>query len=75
MVLSQLHLLKGVAREPTLLLDDPAAELDGSHLEVFITEVKRLQGQLILTSLHTDGSPFGLPERVFHVEQGKVRPV
>jgi DNA replication and repair protein RecF len=75
MVLSQLRLLKGVAREPTLLLDDPAAELDGSHLEVFIAEVKRLQGQLILTSLHADGSPFGLPERVFHVEQGRVRAV
>jgi recombinational DNA repair ATPase RecF len=58
-----------------LLLDDPAAELDGPHLEIFIAEVKRLQSQLILTSLHPDASPFGVPERMFHVEQGRVRPV
>jgi DNA replication and repair protein RecF len=75
MVLSQLQLLKGLSRQPTLLLDDPAAELDGAHLENFIHQVRRLPGQLILTALHDNASPFGVPEKVFHVERGRVRPV
>jgi len=34
-----------------------------------------LSCQLVLTSLHADGDPFGQPGRVFHVEQGEVAPV
>lgn len=76
MTLSQVHLLGEVAGiTPTLLLDDPAAELDATHLRYFIEEINRLSCQLVLTSLHADGDPFGKPERVFHVEQGEVAPV
>jgi DNA replication and repair protein RecF len=59
---------------PTLLLDDPEAELDSSRLATFIEEVIRLDCQLIFTSLR-ETTLFGMPEKVFHVEQGAVRPV
>jgi len=55
-------------------LDDPAAELDGTHLTKFIDEVSRLNCQLIVTSLQSESDLFGRPERVFHVERGQVMP-
>jgi DNA replication and repair protein RecF len=57
---------------PTLLLDDPAAELDTQRLGALVEMVKGLNCQLIVTSLHADLSNFGIPERVFHVERGVV---
>ena len=59
---------------PTLLLDDPSAELDRERLDRFIERVKRLQTQLIVTALDRDFALFGAPDAVFHVEQGRVRP-
>jgi len=74
MVLSQLHVFREITEiSPTLLLDDPAAELDGEHLQRFIAQVNRLRCQLVLTSLQPHTGLFGAPERVFHVEQGSVR--
>lgn len=76
MILAQLELLRSaVGLTPTLLLDDPAAELDGARLERFIGLVGRVSGQLISTSLRPDVRLFGAPDRVFHVEQGRVQPV
>lgn len=76
MTLVQIQLLQErTATTPTLLLDDPAAELDGPHLLKFIEEVSRLKCQLVLTSLQPQFDLFGRPERVFHVEQGGVAPV
>jgi DNA replication and repair protein RecF len=76
MTLAQIQLLQQrTAINPTLLLDDPAAELDGDHLVRFIEEVGRLRCQLVLTSLQAQFDLFGRPERVFHVEQGGVAPV
>jgi DNA replication and repair protein RecF len=76
MTLAQIRLLQErTATTPTLLLDDPAAELDGPHLLRFIEEVSRLRCQLVLTSLQSESDLFGRPERVFHVEQGRVAPV
>lgn len=57
---------------PTLLLDDPAAELDTQRLSALVELVKGLECQLIVTSLHADLVNFGIPERVFHVERGIV---
>jgi len=76
MTLAQLNLVQ-VATETTstLLLDDPAAELDGDHLRRFIEQVNRLRCQLVLTSLQPESQLFGTPDRVFHVEQGRVQPV
>ena len=75
MTLAQLHLVKAATQAaPTLLLDDPAAELDGDHLKRFIDQVLRLESQLILTSLQPESHLFGKPDRVFHVEHGRVKP-
>jgi DNA replication and repair protein RecF len=73
MILAQLRLLKTILPEaPTLLLDDPAAELDPERLARFIEQVVPLHCQLVLTSLKAEGQPFGPPDRMFHVEQGRV---
>jgi DNA replication and repair protein RecF len=81
MTLAQIRLLQDLSdTTPTLLLDDPAAELDGTRLQGFIEQVRQLGCQLILTSLRgpSQGNSeglFGKPDRVFHVEQGGVAPV
>jgi DNA replication and repair protein RecF len=76
MTLAQLYLLneQGLPAA-TLLLDDPAAELDGEHLASFIERVRELACQLVLTSLQPDFAAFGMPDRVFHVEQGRTQAV
>jgi DNA replication and repair protein RecF len=76
MILAQLRLLAGrLPDPPTLLLDDPAAELDPDRLTRFIDAVASLRCQLVLTSLAPGLQPFGQPDRMFHVEQGRVSPV
>lgn len=73
LVLALLQRLRGErSTPPTLLLDDPAAELDAQRLGALVELVKGLDCQLIVTSLHADLANFGLPERVFHVERGVV---
>jgi DNA replication and repair protein RecF len=73
MILAQLRLLASILPEPpTLLLDDPAAELDPDRLTHFIDQVTPLHCQLVLTSLAPGQHPFGNPDRMFHVEHGRV---
>lgn len=57
---------------PTLLLDDPAAELDRAHTDALVSEIRTLRGQLVVTALHPEEARFGEPDRAFHVEQGRV---
>lgn len=76
MILAQIRLLQAAtSTTPTLLLDDPAAELDGARLGRFIEAVAGLKCQLVLTSLQPQNGLFGRPQQVFHVEQGRVAPV
>jgi DNA replication and repair protein RecF len=76
MTLAPFKLLRELTNTlPTLLLDDPAAELDGLRLARFIEQINSLRCQLVLTSLSPDAGLFGQAERVFHVEQGHVRAV
>jgi DNA replication and repair protein RecF len=76
MTLAQLRLLQATTETtPTLLLDDPAAELDAEHLERFIAQVSLLRCQLVVTSLHAESRLFGAPERTFHMEHGRVQSV
>lgn len=76
LTLAQLQWLKAEhGLLPTLLLDDPAAELDAQRLAGFIREVQALETQLIVTSLAAETTPLGVPERAFHVEQGRVEKV
>jgi DNA replication and repair protein RecF len=76
MTLSQLNLIRELTGTlPTLLLDDPAAELDRARLGKFVAQVRDLQCQLIVTSLSPELSLFGQPDTVFHVEQGELEPL
>jgi DNA replication and repair protein RecF len=73
LTLAQLRLLKAVSgTTPTLLLDDPAAELDSVHLEHFVRQITLIGCQLVITSLQPENLAFGAPDRVFHVEQARV---
>lgn len=62
-------------RVSTLLLDDPAAELDPAHTQRLLSVVGQLGGQLIVTALRPEDSALGLPDAVFHVEHGGVNRV
>jgi len=76
MTIAQLRLLQDLTQTtPMLLLDDPAAELDGERLARFIAQVASLRCQLVVTSLHSESRLFGTPEHTFHVRQGRVQPV
>jgi DNA replication and repair protein RecF len=73
MTLSMAKLVAAVAgRQPALLLDDPAAELDADKSRKLLKEVRALQGQLVVTSLDMGQEPMVQPDRMFHVEQGRV---
>jgi DNA replication and repair protein RecF len=75
MLLGQLEhdaaLGSGVA---ALLVDDPAAELDGGNLERLLSEVLSLPAQLFITALDAENPVLrNLPQgRRFHVEHGAV---
>jgi DNA replication and repair protein RecF len=76
LLLSPLQMLRDrCALRPTLLLDDPAAELDAQHLARLLGQVRALECQLIVTALDRAPEGLGVPQRVFHVEQGRVQPV
>src|SRR5579863_10636964 len=76
MIVAQLRLLKDVTgATTTLLLDGPAAELDRVRLERFIGQVGELRSQLVVTSLVPESRLFGTPDRIFHMEEGRVLPV
>jgi recombinational DNA repair ATPase RecF len=57
---------------PTLLLDDPAAELDNAHLMQLINEVSLQTNQLVVTTLQEDFAAFGAPGRRFQIANGKL---
>jgi recombinational DNA repair ATPase RecF len=67
------YVAEAAGRAPTLLLDDPAAELDRPHTERLLTAVAALGGQLVVTALHAEDTPLGTPDRVFHVEHNEVK--
>jgi DNA replication and repair protein RecF len=60
--------------QPTLLLDDPAAELDDERLGRLIREVAGQSVQLVITTLHGDFAAFGSPGRRYAVNAGEVTP-
>jgi DNA replication and repair protein RecF len=55
---------------PTLLLDDPAAELDGERLAGLIAEVRAQSLQLVVSTLHAEFSAFGTPGRQLRLDRG-----
>jgi DNA replication and repair protein RecF len=58
-----------------LLLDDPAAELDGDSLGRLMCRVNGLGCQVIATSLQPTTELFAQEAAVFHVEQGDLQRV
>jgi DNA replication and repair protein RecF len=59
--------------QPSLLLDDPAAELDNQRLTGLIAEVSSQSVQLIVTTLHPEFSEFGIPGLQYRIDGGTVR--
>jgi DNA replication and repair protein RecF len=56
-----------------LLLDDPAAELDGENLGRLMTLVRDVPAQLWVTSLRPEIAGLVAGARVFHVKHGEIR--
>jgi DNA replication and repair protein RecF len=56
-----------------LLLDDPAAELDGDNLARLMKLVREVPAQLWVTSLGPEIGGLIRDARLFHVEQGRIR--
>jgi DNA replication and repair protein RecF len=73
LLIAQIKLFpEGSPVQPTLLLDDPAAELDDERLANLIREVSSQSVQLIVTTLHGEFSAFGEPGRRFRMDAGQV---
>jgi len=76
LLMAQLNLFPQDALvRPTLLLDDPAAELDSDRLLGLIAEVSRQSVQLIVTSLTAHFGALGSPGSRYAIDAGSVRPV
>jgi DNA replication and repair protein RecF len=73
LLIAQLSLFPNDAQiRPTLLLDDPAAELDSERLLGLIREVTMQSVQLVVTSLSTNFDAFGMPGRRYKISAGAV---
>jgi DNA replication and repair protein RecF len=73
LLMAQLRLFpEGSPVQPTLLLDDPAAELDQGRLERLIHAVSGENMQLIVTTLDADFAAFGRPGKRYRIEKGEV---
>lgn len=73
MVLAATELVQSVlGKTMVLLLDDPAAELDGDSLSGLMQQAFGLGGQLVVTSLNPALLDFPAEPKVFHVEHGKI---
>lgn len=59
--------------QPSLLLDDPAAELDNERLTGLIGEVSSQSVQLIVTTLHPEFSEFGMPGLHYRIDDATLR--
>jgi DNA replication and repair protein RecF len=75
LLIAQLQLFpEGTSVQPTLLLDDPAAELDDERLAGLIGAVAAQRVQLLVTTLHGEFPAFGAPGARYKVTQGQVEP-
>jgi DNA replication and repair protein RecF len=66
---------EGSPVQPSLLLDDPAAELDDDRLGGLIREVSSQSVQLVVTTLHGEFSAFGEPGRRLQMSGGQISPL
>lgn len=76
LVLAQIHVASGApGPQGTLLVDDPAAELDRASVERLLEELWALDTQLVLTGLARDALEPARGYSLFHVEQGRIKAV
>ena len=76
LVLAQVRVLAGSrGHGGTLLVDDPAAELDNKALRALLSVLKGIPAQRIITGLTEASLAGGHPPTRFHVERGGVRQV
>lgn len=76
LVLAQIQVATAAPGPPgTLLVDDPAAELDRASVERLLEELWALDTQLVLTGLARDALEPARGYSLFHVEQGRINPV
>ncbi len=73
LLIAQLRLFpEDASVQPSLLLDDPAAELDDERLTGLIAEVASHSVQLVVTTLQREFSAFGTPGRRYSAMQGRI---
>jgi len=73
LLLAQLNLFpREGSAQPTLLLDDPAAELDSDRLLGLISEIRGQSLQLLVTSLSDEFRAFGVPGRHYRIREGSL---
>ena len=76
MILAATETVQAALERPLLLLlDDPAAELDGDSIARLMAAVAALGCQVVATSLEPGALDFPEKPRMFHVEQGHISPV
>ncbi|MFW2403449.1 MAG: DNA replication/repair protein RecF [Gammaproteobacteria bacterium] len=59
-------------QDVTLLVDEPAAELDSERLEALMSVLSNARAQLFISALDREALPLQMPARVFHVERGEL---
>lgn len=73
MVLAQSEFVAAQSRKSvTLLVDEPAAELDASHLDALMLAFEQSGIQIFLTALRKDTLPLKSNAGLFHVKHGKL---
>ena len=75
LLLAQVELMESRGGAGVLLLDDPAAELDGDRLSRLLARVQGLASQCFITGLNLEDLAEFKSGSVFHVEQGNLRTV
>jgi DNA replication and repair protein RecF len=73
LVLAQsIFVARTLKRKVTLLVDEPAAELDEEHLRKLMDILGCDELQLFISTLDLDALPISSSSRVFHVERGAL---
>lgn len=77
LVMSQAEALSEQRGEwPILLMDDLPSELDREHFDRALERLRAIPSQCLLTSTRlAEGSALREHDRLFHVEQGSLRPI
>jgi DNA replication and repair protein RecF len=74
LVLAQCELAaSSLGRTITLLVDEPGAELDGSHRKELMRAILESPAQVFLAAIGVEGLPLESESAMFHVEHGSAK--